>query len=341
MDNAKHNHHYVPRRYLRAWSKDGSGRIAVRYHSGAVALSNLEHIGREDGGYSYEPLNPGTLASLLCCPPRSRFVTDKMMREFFRATVVFPVFYRWLQDPSNNDVVEMKRMITEANLVTDEIESELEGLRKAFLLNRAETDRAMRDYATIGYENVLCNVENAAWPILDSLIKGKMGWVNNDKLAFRMFFYIFSQRTRSPGFMKMVRAEYEEKEFDGDMVAGGLYRRHILALDSAAILMGMRSRLSFRVLKANSGAEFITGDLPVVEVEPGQGKDYYFPLSPDRAFLLGPRANFDRRNAVILKGDGKAAELLNQAIVRDSACQVYAASVGALKKLDRVCGGKS
>lgn len=95
------------------------------------------------------------------------------------------------------------------------------------------------------------------------------------------------------------------------------------------------------MLKANDGAEFITGDLPVVEVNPGHGKDYYFPLSPDRAFLLGPRANFDRRNAVILKGGGRAAELLNQVIVRDSASQVYATSVAVLQNLSRTCGGKS
>lgn len=333
MDNAKHNHHYVPRRYLRAWCRDGSGRIAVRYNGGAVALSNLEHVGCQDGGYSYEPLNPGILHSILCCPPRSRIVTDRMMREFFRVTVVIPVFYRSLQDPSNNEVIEMMRMITEANLLDEEVKKELEGLRRAFYLNRAETDKAMRDHVTTGYEDVFCNIENAAWPILDSLIKGKTGWVHNDKLAFRMFFYIFSQRVRTPGFIKKAMAGYSEMEFDKDMIAGGLYRRHILAVDSAAIMLSIRPRMTFRVLKATNGAEFITGDLPVVELNPEHSKDYYFPLSPERAFLFGPRMNFDRRNAVILKADPESAALLNQAIARDSANQIYGASLDSLQDI--------
>ena len=63
------------------------------------------------------------------------------------------------------------------------------------------------------------------------------------------------------------------------------------------------------------------------------GKDYYFPLSPNRGFIFGPRANFDHRNAEVLRGDIASARIHNRAIVRDSAFQVYGTSEEILNTL--------
>ena len=120
---------------------------------------------------------------------------------------------------------------------------------------------------------------------------------------------------------------------NSDCAAGGLYRRHILALDSMAILMSKRDELSFRILDAHEGTEFITGDLPVIKIRADNRKDYYFPLSPKRALIFGSRANFDRRNADLLRNDAASVAVLNQAIRRDSAFQIYGASERLLDQL--------
>lgn len=327
MDKAKHIHHYVPRRYLRAWSRKGDGVIAVRFGNRVVRLMSVDGVAFEECGYSYEPLTPEMLRSILCCQPRSKLVTDSMMRGFFLPTIVVPVFSQMMDDPSNNDVIAMWRMILDANLIDEDGWRELDVLRQVHKLDREQYCAAMRDHQKEGYEGMFCNIENKAWPILDSMIKGKLGWVLKDKLAFRMFYYIFSQRTRSPSFKKMALQHDVPMRPSEDFMAGALYRRHIIAMDSTAIMMSIRHKLTFRILKAEAGVELITGDLPVVTIGDGEeSKDYYFPLSPNRGFIFGPRANFDHRNAEVLRGDIVSARILNRAILRDSAYQVYGTS---------------
>ena len=324
MDNAKHIHHYVPRRYLRSWSRNGDGVIAVKFGlRNAARLVSVDSVGFEDNGYSYKQLNPEILRSVLCCRPRSKSVTDSMMRGFFLPTVVVPVFYQTLEDPANNDVITMWRMIQEAQLIDEAGRAKLELLRRVYYSNREQFGIAMQRHQKEGYEGILCNIEKKAWPILDSMLKGKLGWIRNKKLAFRMLYYICSQRTRSPSFKLLMSQSYKSIGVNTDFAAGGLYRRHILALDSAAILMAKLPEFTFRILCAPDGAEFITGDLPVVRIRTDNSKDYYFPLSPKRALIFGTRTSFDRRNASLLRNDASSVFELNQAIRRDSTFQIY------------------
>ena len=323
MQNAKHIHHYVPRRYLRSWSRNGDGVVAVKFGEQAARLMSVDSVGFEDGGYSYKQLNPEMLRSVLCCRPYSQLVTDSIMRRFFLPTVVAPVFYRLLKEPTNEDVTTMWRMIQEANLIDEVGFAELECLHQAYYRNRDQFDLAMQRHQKEGYEVMLCNIEHNAWPVLDSMIKGKLGWITNDKLAFRMFYYICSQRTRSPSFKLMTSQQYKSEGVNNDFATGGLYRRHILALDSTAILMSKRDEMAFRILVACEGAEFITGDLPVIKIRTDNSKDYYFPLAPKRALIFGPRKDFDKRNARLLQNDITSVVELNQAIRRDCAFQIY------------------
>lgn len=335
MDKAKHIHHYVPRRYLRGWSSKSDGVIVVRFGGRKIRSMSVDSVAFEEGGYSYKPLTPEMLRSILCCQPRSKLVTDSMMRGLFLPTIVIPVFSRMMDDPSNNDVIAMWKMILGANLIDEDGWRELDVLRQARELDQEQYGAAMRDHQKEGYEGMLCNIENNAWPILDSMIKGELGWLANDKLAFRMFYYIFTQRMRSPGFKKMVSQLYGTTNLCNDFSMGSLYRRYIIALDSAAILMSMRQVLAFRIIKVDKGVELITGDLPVVTIGTDESKDYYFPLSPNRAFIFGPQANFDHRNTEVLRGDIASARILNRAIVRDSVCQVYGTSERILNALER------
>lgn len=333
MDKAKHIHHYVPRRYLRAWSRNGDGVIAVKFGDRPARLVSVDGIAFEDGGYSYKPLTPEMLRSILCCRPRSNRVTDTVMRAFFLPTIVVPVFYRALEDPSNNDVITMWRMIQESNLVDERGQRDLESLRQAYFCDRDQFRSAMHDHQKEGYENILCKIENDAWPILDSMIKGELGWLKNEKLSFHMFYYICSQRTRSPSFMKMTSRMYKSTSVSSDFAAGALYRRHILALDSAAILLSLRHGWTFRVIKSDEESEFISGDLPVITVRADDNsRDYYFPLSPTRAFIFGPCKNFDKRNAELLKGEAASVQILNRAIKRDSTLQVYGSTESILNE---------
>ena len=169
MDNARHIHHYVPRRYLRSWSRNGDGVIAVKFGRSAARLMSVDSVGFEDGGYSYKPLTPEMLRSILCCRPRSKVVTDSLMRGFFLPTIVLPIFYRTLEDPANNDVIAMWRMIQEANLIDEVGMVQLESLRQAYYCDREQFGIAMYRHQREGYEGVLCKIEENAWPILDSM----------------------------------------------------------------------------------------------------------------------------------------------------------------------------
>ncbi len=44
MDKAKHIHHYVPRRYLRSWSRKGDGVIAVKFGNRVVRKMSADGV---------------------------------------------------------------------------------------------------------------------------------------------------------------------------------------------------------------------------------------------------------------------------------------------------------
>ena len=326
MDNVKHKHHYVPRRYLRAWSKNGDDVIYVRIGSGCPMPMNINGVGFGQGYYSYEKLNFEILRSVLCCKPRSRLVTDNMMRELFFHTIVIQIFCQLLIDPLDKELVKMWRLVEDSNLIDSDRAIKLEHFCSRFKGDKIQLIEFCQRYTREGYENIISNIESKAWPILDSMKEGDLRWLKDDESAINMFYYIFTQRMRSPAFDKVSKDFYGFR-VSNDFIKGGSYRRHILALDSAGLMMELRDKFSFRILSLPSEEEFITGDLPVICINQQDEGDYYFPLSPKAAFLFGPCMDFEKRNEGLLKLSHGSAMYLNNEIATNAVRQVYASDI--------------
>ena len=163
------------------------------------------------------------------------------------------------------------------------------------------------------------------WPILGKMLKGHLGFIKNEKLSFRFFFYIVMQRTRSPVFMEMAKSDNETLNLSGDMLKSARYRRYLHAFDSAIQLTMCRSNFTLRLLRNTSSLEFVTGDLPVVEIwRQEKGAGYFFPISPRMALALGPRKGFDSRFKWFDPCNRGVIDRLNQEICRQSLRQIYA-----------------
>ena len=91
-DNAKHRHHFVPRKYLRQWCIGEKDAIAVSIKGKSPFLISIDKVAYENEFYSYEQLTLDDIKSLLSFHPR--MVTDDLMRTFFHNTIILPVMYR-------------------------------------------------------------------------------------------------------------------------------------------------------------------------------------------------------------------------------------------------------
>ena len=322
-DNAKHRHHYVPRNYLRQWCVEKEDVLAVSINGNPPFFTSIEKVGYGNQFYSYEQLTLEDIKSVLKFHPR--VIPDDLMRTFFHHAIVFPIMCRLAMDPSNDELLEIWRFLGESNLFRGDEVEEVNLLRDVYLSDRVKFINKVNRMEKEGYENSLAKTEELMWPILGKMLKGHLGFIKNENLSFRFFFYIVMQRTRSPVFMEMAKSDNETLNLSGDMLKSARYRRYLHAFDSAIQLTMCRSNFTLRLLRNTSSLEFVTGDLPVVEIwRQEKGAGYFFPISPRMALALGPRKGFDSRFKWFDPCNRGVIDRLNQEICRQSLRQIYA-----------------
>ncbi len=338
-DNAKHRHHFVPRNYLRQWCVEKEDVLAVSINGNHPFLTSIEKVGYENQFYSYEQLTLEDIKSILKFHPR--MIPDSLMKAFFHHAIVFPVMCRLATDPSNNELIEIWRFLGESHLfMGDEVE-EVNLLRDVYISDRVKFLDKKNRMEKEGYENSLAKTEELMWPILEKMLKGHLGFIKNEKLSFRFFFYIVMQRTRSPVFMEMAKSDYETLNLSEDMLKSARYRRYLYAFDRALQLTMCRSDFTLRLLKNTSSLEYVTGDLPVVEIwRQENAAGYFFPISPRMALVIGLRKGFEHRIKLFDPAKREIIDRLNKEVCRQSLRQIYATTSAILKDNAYVAKGE-
>lgn len=336
--NAKHRHHVVPRNYLRQWCIEKEDVLAVSINDTPPFLTSIDKVGYENQFYSYEQLTLEDIKSILKFRPR--VAPDDLMRAFFHHTIVFPIRCRFVMDPSNNELIEIWRFLGASNLLIGNEEGEINLLYKAYLSDESEFLRKKNQLEKEGYENYLAKAEGRMWPILEKILKGHLGFIKSEKLSFRFFFYMVLQRTRSPIFMEIAKFDNATLNLSEDMLNSARYRRYVYAFDKAIQLTMSRSDFTFRLLRNTSSLEYVTGDLPVVEIlQREKTADYFFPVSPMLALVWGPRKGFDSRFQWLDPSKREVIDRLNREICRQSLRQIYATTPDVLSDNDYVAKG--
>ena len=339
MDNAKHRHHFVPRKYLRQWCVGNDDMLAASIKGKLLFPVSIETVGFENQFYSYEQLTLNDIKSVLkfhpCVAP------DDFMRAFFHHTIVLPIMFRLAMDPSNNELLEMWRFLGESNLLRGDEQGKLNSLYCEYNTDRAKFLIEKNRIEIEGFENALARIEDSMWPILTRLLKGHCGFIKNEKLAYRFFLYIVMQRTRSPAFMEIAESDNRLLNMSEHILKSARYRRYIYPFDRAMQLARCRSSFAVRLFKNMSSLEYVTGDLPVVEVSRQEkAADYFFPISPRMALAFGLRKGFEKRFKWLDPSRREVVDRLNREICRQSVRQIYATAPNVLAENNYVAKGE-
>ena len=279
MDNAKHRHHFVPRNYLRQWCVVNEDVLAVSIKGKRPFLTRVKNVGFENQFYAYEQLSLEDIKSILKFHPH--VAPDNFMRAFFHHTIVLPIMFRLAMDPSCNELLDIWKFLRESNILIGDEQGKIDLLYSEYHADRENFIKEKNRVEVEGFENALARIEDSMWPILSRLLEGHCGFIKNEKLAYRFFLYIVMQRTRSPAFMEIAESDNKILHMSEHMLKSARYRRYIYPFDIAFQLARCHTAFAVRLFRNTSSIEYVTGDLPVVELSRlKKGADYYFPISP-------------------------------------------------------------
>ncbi|MGH7280628.1 MAG: DUF4238 domain-containing protein, partial [Polyangiaceae bacterium] len=196
-----------------------------------------------------------------------------------------------------------------------------------------EVDRAINDLE----EDLYSSVETKAVPLLAALRDRDESILIDDDQCLDFAWFIAMQYLRTPRIMQGAIAIREIPGFNADAAWGLL--RTILATTLGWSVYEQRRTMRVTFLEAPDGVDFVTGDQPVVNArgvgatgnEPPTELEFYYPLTPNRALLLG--FNLDSCSSECRTLTREACERYNQMIAVMADEQIYARSEETLLTL--------
>lgn len=295
----KRRHHYVWRRYLEAWETDG--RVWTRIGSGRPKPINPVGLAVETDYYRLRPLSPDDVALLDALVLRNLRPDLRDMAEAWVSALAM-LHGAYLE-------YEAGRM------APDE--------KKAF-------DIALNNVI----EDLYAQIEGPMNPVLDALRVGNAAVLDDSNRLFDFATFLASQYFRTLSMAKAVTPILESIPSDyhhSGAVWGAM--RLVFSFNLAASLSSRPGALTPLFLDAPAGAEFATGDQPVINVHtagvslqaPTQDLEFLYPLSPQVAILLdatGPRRAASTRRS---PNEDEVARY-NAMIAAESSRQIYAQS---------------
>lgn len=259
MTPRKKRHHYVWQYYLSAWSS--SGRVQC-WKEEKVFPSGTRNLGLESYFYEFSDLKPDDEALIIqlinVFDPLAKEIAEGWFDLFTKPSRLVEQMGRW---------PEMTKRSPEEFL---DAVSELE-------------------------EEIHTQVEREGKPFLDQLRDGQ---VPSPGQMAALLPFLTTQYTRTKALQQSVTAAT-----DGMISPVWQVMRHVYA---TTIAMGILRSGDFKcdLLAAPSGQRFITGDQPVVNMQGAwvpSGREvtqleFYYPVSPMFALVVGKRSNGVRRS---------------------------------------------
>jgi hypothetical protein len=300
LETKKRKHHYVWEYYLGAWAVDGQIWCRRGEKCFRVSTENVAH-----------------------------------RRDFYR-----------LKEMSDNDVVMVERLISRMGEHARESARGWVPYFRAFHLIRRDWEASGRinpDFETkldVAINNMEeewhASIEGRGAPILAALLRGDLATLENNDVFADFAIFIATQYMRTPVRTRRTIEAFADlvPNFNVDAAWGLL--RTIFAGNIGAALYVQRKSMRITLLEAR-GAQFITGDQPIVNTRAAASADcvppseleLYYPVSPELALLMdwGDGSGVKERRML------PAAEVgaYNRLLSRASGEQIYARTEEALR----------
>lgn len=298
----KRKHHYVWRKYLRAWAKKDS---IWCLRENKTFKTNLMNIGQIKDFYKLKELNAKDIDFI----------------------------YKVAINNSSPHLQELnKGWITSFNLVFN-IKNKIEenGINDEVINN-------ILDEAIFNLEEDLhSGIEGNAIKYIDSILNEDIGFFKIEDDCMNFIHYLCIQYMRTNKIKTNVVSSVGDVSFiDTDKIWNIL--SHILATNLSWSLYADRSSFNLVLLKNDSTVELITGDQPIINThatgfdsnEPPDKLEFYYPVSPKLAILYTQENVGDSNQEKFLSVD--EVEDYNKSIVIQSHSQIYSTAEAILNK---------
>jgi hypothetical protein len=301
LEVRKRRHHYVWRRYLRAWSVDEKIFASIE---GKIVNPNLMGVAQERDFYRFKELTEADVAFV----HQMIDLTDSALREQHRATL--------------NEYLRAQRLLA--------IAARHAGANQAL-------DRAAAAFESNFIEDWHGSVEATGEAHLVALAKGDMTFAEDksewiDFCTFLATQYFRTRRQRDRVLQPGSPVATETRERTWPLLV------HLMATNMAWHLLVNRDTKTLRLLTNVAQEDFITSDQPVVNLHASprdhkavpMDSELFYPVTPRTAVLLG------RHNLPWLsegtEASAEVVDLLNEQIVAHAERQLFARSKSTLSR---------
>ncbi len=302
----KRRHHYVWRKYLRAWAKNES--VWCR-NEGKIFKSNLMNIGQIKDFYKLKELSTRDIEiihkiAIEPTPPGLQKINKRWVSLF-------------------NSVFQLKRDLEQRGVENTEINELLD------------------EYIQNAEEDLHGKIESDAIEYIESILNEDINFFKTDEgyMNFMHFLCIQYMRTNKIKSNVLDRVA-QTKSIDVEVIERiWNILSHIYATNMGKSFYDERHSYHLFLLKNRSQKELITGDQPVINTyatghaNSGSPKEveFYYPVSPQLAALITKSVYNILSDKIILKED--EVDKYNLMIIKQSHSQIYASSKEILNNL--------
>lgn len=252
----KKKHHYVPRFYLKSWTKNN---LIYCLQKGVVITANIQNVAAENHFYRLPELTPTDI----------ELIQEIAIKDSSK-----------ILQPVHNHLVWMLSLPH-----AERRKLEISG--KAGQKELANVDSAIREVN----EDIHTSIEEKFKPYLDAMLQGHAEFFSNPEDVGIFFIGLTTQYLRT-NHIKKSEANLGPGKYKAlQKITNVLV--HIFAMNLAYNLYMNREKYELILLENATDFQFITADQPVINVaakpierNPPDDFELYYPLSPSKAMLL-------------------------------------------------------
>ena len=294
----KRRHHYVWKKYLRAWATNESIWCC---REGQIFKSNLKGVGQIRDFYKLNYLSADDIHTIY------KLFIEPSRPDLQKLNI------GWLE--SFDLVSQIKRLVKQKGISYSEIASIL--------------DQTVHNLE----EELHTKIESDSIEHIESILSGNIEFYATDQGRLDFTYYICVQYMRTPRIKTNVQYNVQQIPYiDTDIDKIWNVLCHILATNMTFSIYNDRKSFDMILLRNQSPKELITGDQPVINTKatgvatmvPPKELEFYYPVSPKIAILISDKSKFGGLNELTLCEID--VNRYNQMMSEQSLSQIYAAS---------------
>ena len=176
---------------------------------------------------------------------------------------------------------------------------------------RKELQQEFKEFQHNVLENLYGSHENDVLKVIQNLKEGRIEVLNDSQNRINFFHFIAMQITKTKNFQKSLNTTFEDKErfeaipdkpyshseYKRLMIKNRWLLSYLIGINIGFSLMGSFELNKHVLLRNNTEEGFITSDKPVINVHSSvlhskvinsapQSADFYYPISPNYAYLI-------------------------------------------------------